>query len=293
MAQRLAKHGSEAGYKAESKAGQGHCERCSNAHRVYARQYRPMGRKQGLKYGTYDVIDHLYVQSQREPNPRRSNSAPLRPTASTAENVAESEPSQGTESASGEPQQSPRQSLGATLADRMRRIVVPESEPNYVNTDEIPPYIHAIESDPDPVDPDSSTVKDDTDYVITKENMVLIEENMGTYLSVIGMTLEMVDPYCGPILAENLDNIVNRWSKVVARYPAAAKLFMSKGGGTIMDWIGAIQATWPVLFAIYEHHLSRNIRTENGRVMRVTNNGQGPTVDPTMPPTPDYAYTVN
>jgi hypothetical protein len=162
-----------------------------------------------------------------------------------------------------------------------------------VNTDEMPDYLRTVDPDPEPQDPDSTPVNDN-DFIITKDGMVLIEQNMGTYLSVIGMTLEMVDPYCGPILAENFDNIVGRWSKVIARYPAAAKFFMSEGGGMLMDWIGAIQATWPVLYAIYEHHLSRTVRTEKGRVMRVTNNGQAPDIDPTMPPAaPDYAYTTH
>lgn len=291
MAQRLAKHGSNAGYKAELATGQV-CERCRNGHRVYQRQFRPQGKAQGLKYGSYDVIDHLYTQSQREPKRNRARAEPTTVRAGTADSSTEPESSQGTDPSATEPEQSPQRGLAATLADRIRGLSVPGSAERYVNTDEIPDYLHTIEPDPDPDDADSSTVQDES-FVITKENMVLIEENMGTYLSVIGMTLEMVDPYCGPILADNFDNIVGRWSKVVSRYPAAARLFMSKGGGTIMDWIGAIQATWPFLYAVYEHHLSHTVITDKGRVMRVTQNGKGPTIDPTMPPpAPDYAYTT-
>jgi hypothetical protein len=187
-----------------------------------------------------------------------------------------------------------------TLADRFGQalkgaFVKPDND--YVPVEDGPDYINPIDPDPEPQSGDWSEVGEE-DYVINAAGMALIEDNLGTYMSVLGITLEMIDPYCGPILAENFDNIVGRWTKVIARYPKAAKLFMSKDGGTIMTWIGALQATWPVLIAVYDHHLARNVQTDRqGRVFRVTNpdaknNGQGH-VDSTMPPMPGYDYRVD
>jgi hypothetical protein len=299
MTQRLAKHGSEAGYRAELKTDNV-CERCRNGHRVFDTQYNRRNKGKGIKYGRFDVLDHLYVPgrashppaaAQTRTEPSGLHTARKAPEPQTRP-IASSEP--GSDSPDFTLTAEPTEpSLSERFAAGLKRLTVPNDTDGYVGSDEIPDYLRTVDPDPDPADPDSSPIQDDS-FVITRESMVLIEENLGTYLSVIGMTLEMVDPYCGPILAENIENIVSRWSKVIARYPSAARIFMAKGGGTIMDWIGAIQATWPVLFAIYEHHLSRTIRTEKGRVMRVMNNGQAPTVDPTMPPAQsDYAYTVN
>jgi hypothetical protein len=288
MPPKLAKHGSNAGYQREQKTGQ-ICDRCRKAHRVYNKQYTKAGKAQGLHYGSFDVIDHLYSAGTARGAARQAQArAGTLPTgtAETGTHTPETEPEAG--------QSQAELGTGTGIGARLRDAVSALSVPQYVqDSGEIPEYLHTIDPDPEPADPDSAPVQDET-FVITREGMVLIEENLGTYLSVIGMTLEMVDPYCGPILAENIENIVSRWSKVIARYPSAARIFMAKGGGTIMDWIGAIQATWPVLYAIYEHHLSRTVRTEKGRVMRVMNNGQASTVDPTMPPAqPDYAYTTH
>lgn len=289
MAQRLAKHGSNAGYKAEQKTGQ-ICDRCRNAHRVYNTQYTKTGKAKGLHYGHYDVIDHLAKPVGTKVQAGTRQVRPETVSLGTAQTEAiRPETAEQTEPGTGQP------GIGQRLRDAVSRLAVPDQSERYVEDSEIPDYLRTIDPDPEPADPDNAEVITD-DFVITRESMALIEENMGTYLSVIGMTLEMVDPYCGPILADNFDNIVGRWSKVVARYPAAAKMFMSKGGGTIMDWIGAIQATWPVLYAIYEHHLSRSVVTEKGKVYRVNQsaNGQTQTVDPTMPPMQDqFAYTVN
>jgi hypothetical protein len=124
--------------------------------------------------------------------------------------------------------------------------------------------------------------------------MAKIEENLGTYISVIGITMEMVDPYCGAALANNLPKMVERWTKVIAHYPKAANLFLDSKGGVIMQWIGAIQASWPFLWAIYEHHLARTIRVHNGVVERKVGDNPFQGFDATMPPMQDkFAYTVN
>ncbi len=295
MAQKLAKHGSEAGYKRENQTGS-ICERCRNAHRVYARQYRPKGRAQGLHYDVWDVIDHLYTQSPPERGNYQSHAKTGQATPQSTESIPEpdytvtAEPGwRGSETVSEEP-------TGPTLADRlsegMRKLRVSASN-EYIEDGEAPDYLHTIDPDPEPAGDWSEVAPEE--FVIDRKGMELIEDNLGTYLSVIGITMEMVDPYCGPILAENLETMVNRWTKVIARYPRAAKLFMSQEGGLIMLWIGAIQATWPVLIALYKHHLSHEIQTDKGRIFRVSRsaNGHQETVDATMPPMPQYDYTVN
>lgn len=284
MPPKAARHGSNAGYQREQKTGN-ICDRCRKAHRVYNTQYTKGGKAKGLHYGHYDVIDHL-AQTQAPTGTRRQSPAP--PETGTAQTsthatVDEPEPTTGTGEGQAEP------GIASRLRDAVSRLTVPEQ--SYVEEASIPEYLHTVDPDPEPNDPNVPPVIDEP-FVMDRAGMVLIEENLGTYLSVIGMTLEMVDPYCGPVLADNLDNIVQRWSKVIARYPAAAKLFMAKGGGVLMDWIGAIQATWPVLFAVYEHHLSKNVVTDKGRVFRVQANPNGQDVDATMPPMPDYDYSA-
>lgn len=291
--QTLVKHGTQAGYKAEKKAGNV-CDRCRKASRVYYYQYSDAGKAQNLKFSTHDVIDNLYGQIQRKPT--QGSSRATQPRQAPAQSPAEG----ATEPVQPQPDPDPDQpnpeprGLGDRLSDALKGFTLgAERKPEtYVESDEIPEYLRPLTPDPEPGGQDWSTVKED-EFLITPQGMELIQENMGTYLSVIGMTLELVDPYCGPILAENLENIVKRWSRVIAHYPRAAKFFMSETGGVIMEWIGAIQATWPVLFAIYEHHLARTIRTDHGRVMRVSPNGQREYPDATMPPMPDtFDYSV-
>jgi hypothetical protein len=132
----------------------------------------------------------------------------------------------------------------------------------------------------------------DTEYVINAQGLKVIQENLATYLSVVGITVEMIDPYCGPILAQNFDNIVARWSKVIAHYPKAADLFLQGSGGVIFTWIGALQATWPVLYAIYQHHLAKSVMVApDGRIYNKSQmpnpNGQFP--DPLQP---EFQYSA-
>jgi hypothetical protein len=289
----LVRHGTAAGYNAEIETGNV-CERCRNARRVYQAQFtkRAKAARGGKppKYGTHDVIDHLYTGRKSAPAPQRTAPAPQADEPRTAVNAPHDERTRTPAADESAPHPQNESDTGPSLRDRLMAGMQRLGN-TYVESDEIPDYLTTVEPDPDPDDPDSSKVKGE-EFVITQKNMELIEENMGTYLSVVGMSLEIIDPYCGPILADNLDNMVHRWSKVVARYPRAAKLFMSEGGGTLMDWIGAIQATWPVLLAIYEHHLAGTVKTDKGRVYRITPSDNGQTVDSTMPPIPDNYYTV-
>jgi hypothetical protein len=157
--------------------------------------------------------------------------------------------------------------------------------------------LHAIDPDPEPGGENREEwagVSDD-EFVINAAGMKQIEDNLGFYLSVVGLTIEMVDPYCGPILARNFENIVKRWSAVIAHYPPAARLFLDTKGGILFGWISAIQATWPVLYAIYEHHLAKTVRTRDGVIERkIEGNGPFRGFDATTPPMPDqFQYTVN
>lgn len=296
MATQAVKHGSEAGYREEMKTDSV-CNRCRNAHRLYSRK---SNKKNGISYGYYDVIDHLYVRPSRQVGVKRSVTGQGQSGAARSDTPTTSTHASGAESyqdgpgrasaATGEGQSDP--SLGDRLRDGLGRVASQFTGNPYVESEDAPDYITASEPDPEPKDDEWDVITED-ELVITKEGLNKIEENLGTYLSVLGITFEMIDPYCGPILAENFDNIVGRWTKVIARYPRAAKLFLSKDGGTLFTWIGAIQATWPVLYAIYEHHLSKTIQTDKqGRVYRVSPNGNAPDVDATMPPQPEYDYSV-
>jgi len=252
-----------------------------------------MGKRAGLKYSMDEVIDHLYKpnqprgkSAQTQFKSRQTDSQPLRDSGQTGVGpVADSSQIRA--------EQPLRQRLGALLADSLDGLTSSVEDSPYVEED-IPEYLQDAARDiPKDEEPggDWSEVKDE-EYVLTASDFRLIEENMGTYLSVVGMTLEILDPYCGAILGNNLDNMVKRWSKVVARYPSASRLFLAKGGGAVMDWIAALQATWPFLYALYEHHLAGTVKTDRGRVYRVSQNGSAPMPDGTSP-VMDYDYTTN
>jgi len=302
MSRQLPVHGSEAGYRAEVQTDSV-CDRCIKGHRVFQKQYTKAGKKAGIKYGRYQALDHLYSGPGRavygHPQARTgTGQAPSRPAPARVPPAATVQAPTG-EDETGADEDTPGQETGAqrSLADRvgegLRQFVGNSRSDEYVPTDGPPDYLHEIDPDDEPSQDYHSD--NDEEIVINKAAMELIEDNLGTYLSVVGITMEMIDPYCGPILAENFENIVGRWTKVIAKYPRAAKLFMSKDGGVIMTWIGALQATWPVLLAVYEHHLAKTVQTDReGRSFKVRNPGaNGHPVDATMPPMPGYNYTVD
>jgi hypothetical protein len=284
------KHGSEAGYREELKTGEA-CERCRNGHREFSKQYNKTYKAKGIKYGIYDVVDQNYVPRGRGGvNRGRSGQAYSVPRAATTpvEPREETPP----EPVQTDPEPGPQPGLGDRIGALLGGLNV-GGDSEYVSEDP-PDYLHFTEADPEP-DGDWEQVANE-EFVINAAGMRKIEDSLGTYLSIIGMTVEMVDPYCGPIIAMNMGNMVERWSKVIAHYPKAANLFLDQKGGVLMTWIGAMQATWPVLYAIYEHHLSKTVKVENGQMFRrnaASQNGQGH-FDSTMPPMPDdFNYTVN
>jgi len=179
---------------------------------------------------------------------------------------------------------------GPSLADRVRGLVIGTPDEGYVNEDGIPSYITVgtIDADPEPDGQEYQQVPPDSaEFIINAAGMAKIEDSLGTYLSIFGITMEMIDPYCGPILAEHMDDIVHRWAKVIAKYPKAAELFMDGKGGTLMTWIAAIQATWPFLYAMYEHHFSKSVQTSGGNIFRKGDSNPNGRFDSTMPPMPD------
>lgn len=275
MAPKLIKHGTEQGYREEIKTGDA-CIRCRNGHRQFDRQYSKAYRAKGLKYRTDQVLDHLYTPGKTSAKPVQTQARPVDPTQDTARMDGDRPDSSG--------QPSTGQRLADALSAAMGRSGQGEPGNPYVMTEERPDYLTDIDPDPEPTDSEYYS-EPETEYVLNAAGLEKIEENLGTYLSIVGMTAEMIDPYCGSVLAENFDNIVKRWTKVIAHYPKAAELFLDGKGGVIMNWIGALQATWPVLMAIYHHHLARDIQVKNGRIYR--RDGAVRTVDPTMPPQPD------
>lgn len=290
MTQRLIKHGSFAGYK-EHLRTEDMCERCRIASRVYNSQYTKANRAKGIKYGSYDVIDNLY-----KPNPPRGihsrtmRSAPVASASQGDTPTADPDRTGPDVSAQGD--------AGPSLADRLRdglftlRAEKKDNTDNpYVPTDEYPDYISASDPDPEPSGEDWSHASND-EFLVTAEGIKAIKDNLGAYLITAGMTLELIDPYCGTALRDNIDDIVNNWAKVISHYPSAAKMFMAKGGGKIMAWIDAIMATWPVLVAVYEHHLSRSVKLDSlGNPVRVNKNTPSP--NGSFATQPDFNYTVD
>lgn len=282
----LIRHGSEAGYRAELQTDSV-CARCRKGHQMYDRLGRIARKKGGQKPDRYTPLDSEWspsrmqrgaAQTQRgavpTAQPPDSDSAALGnvpPSSAATDSTAPAEPS-----------------LGDRLAARIRDLTVGNS-PEYV-TEQDTGYVHEIE-DTDSPGPEWEPA-DDIEFVINAKAMATIQENLGTYLSIVGMTAEMIDPYCGGAVAANFDNMVSKWSKVIAHYPKAVALFMDGTGGIIFTWIGALQATWPVLYAFYQHHLAKTIAVApNGQVYRKGTqpnpNGQFP--DPLQP---EFQYSA-
>lgn len=285
----MAKHGSEAGYDAERRSGQNVCTRCRNAHRVFSSQYRPAGKAAGLKFKYRDVIDHLYTGDGKARLNRGRDAGEVR---STPRISAETPVTTQSATLTGE-----RETADVPLRERFAGVLggmlsggSNVLENAYVADESPPDYLTTVDADPEPDDTDFGP-EPEVEYVINEAGLAKIEENLGTYLSIVGMTGSMIDPYCGSVLADQLPNMVNKWTKVIAHYPKAAELFLDGKGGVIFAWIAALQATWPVLLAFYHHHLARDIQVKDGRVFR-KDNAQHGSVDATTPPMPEYNYSA-
>jgi hypothetical protein len=149
-----------------------------------------------------------------------------------------------------------------------------------IPTHEAPESLSNARVTPDPEPGESPN--DIPDFIITPGIRNDIAGKLGLFAAIIGMPLEAIDPYCGPIFANNVDNMINSYLPIICRSPGAVKFFQSTSGGWL-DWIRALQATWPVIQAAYAHHLSRSV----GRDTRTP-------PDATRPPMPqdNYEYSA-
>jgi hypothetical protein len=138
-----------------------------------------------------------------------------------------------------------------------------------------------VNPDPDPGE-SPSDYEYIPDFVITPGIKNDIAGKLGLFAAIIGMPLEAMDDFCGPIFVNNADNIIDKLLPIICRSPGAVKFFQAGNGGWL-DWLALLQATWPVIKAGYMHHLAKTV----GKDTRVPPNA-------TMPPMPadDYQYSA-
>lgn len=137
-----------------------------------------------------------------------------------------------------------------------------------------------VTADPEPAE-SQGDIYNDPDFVVTPKIRDDIRGKLGLYAAVIGIPFETIDPYCGGIFAQNCDSIIAKAIPLIVKSPGAVRFFTSTSGGWL-DWIAFLQALWPVIVAIYAHHLARSVTRDNR-----------PAPDPTMPPAPDtYEYSA-
>src|SRR5208337_2725181 len=196
MVQRLPKHGTQAGYDAERKTDN-ICERCRVAHRVYNRQFsKTYKAKSGKKLGAHDVIDHLDTTGtarvgQGRPGTGQGEPTPKQPVSQPGD---EDTPTPGL----GElgPERDAQSQDGPSLADRLRSAMGRMGGESYVQTEGMPDYLRVnddVKPDPEPEGGDWPKVDTGETYVMTEQTLSIIEGNLATYLSVVGITVEMID----------------------------------------------------------------------------------------------------
>jgi hypothetical protein len=139
-----------------------------------------------------------------------------------------------------------------------------------------------VPSDPEPAE-SRNDVYNDPEFIVTPTMKNDIAGKLGLFAAIIGMPFEAIDPYCGGIFAANVDGMINAYLPIITRSPGAVKFFMSKTGGWL-DWIKALEATWPVVVAIYSHHLAKTVGASGNAKMP----------DATLPPQPadNFQYTA-
>jgi hypothetical protein len=186
-----------------------------------------------------------------------------------------------------------RVTVGPRMSENSDRVNQPVPDVAYVD----PPrdLLDAqVTPDPSPADmPDSQYVyPDEPAFVITPGIRADAKGKLALFGVLVATPLDMVDPYCGGVLSENLDNMIDKAMPLISRSPAAIKFLTGTSGG-IMEWLAFLQACWPVIVAIYAHHLGRSVVRDinTGQFVRVDK--QGNRVDATMPPVPEtYEYSA-
>src|SRR5277367_6357209 len=142
--QPLARHGSEAGYRAEIQTGDA-CDKCIKGHRVFNKQYTKTGKAAGLSYARYDVIDHLYSPGSvgrpagHKPGMVRAGQEIPRPA------QPGNPPGPVTSPIPGEDRSGEYQEPGG-FTNRIKNLVFPDGE-SYVNDNDIPEYLHSVNPD--------------------------------------------------------------------------------------------------------------------------------------------------
>ena len=139
-----------------------------------------------------------------------------------------------------------------------------------------------VTSDPEPAEAQHD-MYNEPQFIVTPTMKNDIAGKLGLFAAIIGMPFEAIDPYCGGIFAANVDKMIDAYLPLIIRSPGAVKFFMSKTGGWL-DWIKALEATWPVVVAIYSHHLAKTVGASGNAKMP----------DATLPPQPadNFAYTA-
>lgn len=99
-----------------------------------------------------------------------------------------------------------------------------------------------------------------------------IEGKLAFAFGMAGQTWSLADPVCGSVLMESGPAMAKAYMPLICQSPDMVR-WLSKGGSFLL-WADALMATWPLLQAIFAHHIARTISAQqspNGTV-----------------PTPDY-----
>jgi hypothetical protein len=139
---------------------------------------------------------------------------------------------------------------------------------------------------------DNNTPEVDPEFPIklTKAVKDDVKGKLALFGTLVALPLDMADPYCGRALSENLDNMIDKAMPLIGRSPAAVKFLTSTSGG-LLDWVGFLQACWPVLQAIYAHHLGRTVVKDPKTGAFIRKSANGSAVNATMP-LRDFDYTA-
>jgi hypothetical protein len=82
-----------------------------------------------------------------------------------------------------------------------------------------------------------------------------VEGKLALLFGIMGQTWSLADPLCGTALAEAGPDMAKKYMPLICQSPDIVK-WMTKGGNFLL-WIDAIMATWPVIQAIFAHHIAK------------------------------------
>jgi hypothetical protein len=116
----------------------------------------------------------------------------------------------------------------------------------------------SVNPDPDPVEPGQELNGNKPKFIITTEVKNTVRGRLNLAGELLSAPLEAIDPYCGPVFANNVGNMINAYLPIICRSPGAVRYILMLDGG-FLDWINALRASWPVIQAVYAHHLGRTV----------------------------------